>query len=129
MVDIVDGFVADVHLDEELHRRDDIVLYQGIFGNGLGVVEFLVQLVASDAAEVVAAGREEHGNQVLLGGFYGYGFAGHQHGVDGGKSVVAGRLVRFGVSAGIPDLFPLEAVDDHRRIERIRMIEIDDLNF
>ncbi len=127
MIDIVDVFLADIDLDQELHRLDDILLGQGEVVEGFGVVEFLVELVPADLSEVVAPRREEHRGEVLVGRLEGDRLPGHDDRVDGGEGLFAARLVMGRIVTAELDLLAVEAVEYHGGIERALRLEIDDV--
>ena len=60
MVDIVDNIFVNVNIDENLHRIDDVVVYQRKILNIVFVVEFFVEFVASHAPQIVTAVGEKH---------------------------------------------------------------------
>ena len=60
MINIVNLLFADIYLDKNFHRIDDVVLNQSKVFYVIFIIEFLIELVASDASKVIAALAEEH---------------------------------------------------------------------
>ena len=112
VVDVVANLFAGVNLNQELHRVCDVVPYQSMVFQRRIVVKFLVELVASDAAQVVAAVREEHGVQVLFRVLDSNRLARHKDAVDIAQGVLFCGLVNFRSLFGKLDFLALKAVDD-----------------
>ena len=49
MVNIVDNIFVNVNIDENLHRIDDVVVYQRKILNIIFIVKFFVEFIASHA--------------------------------------------------------------------------------
>ena len=100
MIDIVNIFIAHVHLDKEFHRGDNVLFVQGkIFLCRIQIVcryrdvEFFVQFIAPYPPQIITARGKEHTQKVFFRGFHGNRLAGHQHRIDGGKGVLFGRFI------------------------------------
>ena len=137
MVDIVYLLVADVYFDEIFHRPNDVFADKRKILDIVFVVEFFVELVATDATQIVAPFGKEHGRQILFGGFHGNRLARHEYLVHRRKRVFFRRFHIDGTFFDITHFFALKAVDNHLRIERFVFfvgalaprIEFDDDDF
>ncbi|OQB96335.1 MAG: hypothetical protein BWX86_00818 [Verrucomicrobia bacterium ADurb.Bin122] len=126
VIDIVDHAFAALEADEVLGGEDDVVaLEDALLKVGLEN-ELLVDLVAADAAEVVALGIEEEALEEGLGVGRGRGLARTKAFVDflEGFFLVAGRVLLEGADDGA---FVDGGVDHAQRGEAVFLEGADDL--
>ena len=113
MVDIVNLFLTTVNLDEVFHCVDNIIFDEGKIFYIIREIKLLIELVASNTTEVIAALREEERIEVFFSLLYSHWLAWLKNLVDLFQSSFFCRFVIYRTFINIFNFLTFKTLDDH----------------
>ena len=129
VVDVVSSFNTDVHLNEILHRLDNIRFFERERFQRLWIGKFFVELIATNAPQIVAANAKEHTLQIFCRCFNRNRLARLQNRVNRSQRIFSGRLFRFRTFFYIANFLTLKTVDNHFTVKRTAFLKINYIDF